>query len=1269
MSSVSSVSPLSSSPSSARSSSSAPSSTTQSAASSSASVLTSASTSASAQSAPTGSSLATDSASTSPVSSSSALSSSPPSSVSSLSSYSSSAPLQSSLSSQQQSSSSAQSAPPVSSSSSPMTLSSAVSTSIAVPPSVQLLCAVSPLNGTAFLTVFTLSCAGALVGGSNTSALITSNTFAYAQVNESTSVSLSSAQTLLPIGTFHLIALAIVPSLNASQIVQQTFATVTVTLPALTVATVGTSSNSSNSSDSAVAAAAAAVAAACVLQDCIANALSPTAIASQSVDQTLALVSSLASAAATQSAVSAICPNNATTANTNSSTGNTTLTSAAVNGSSSGSSSSSSSVSDTLLSIIASALSSSSPQNPLSVTSLATISSTLAVISDALISPTVPPTANSSSETIETIIAVTSTVIANLESAAAAAGVGGYYALVSANTSAAATNGQTLLNSIASTVSNLLATVSSSLNQTSTAPLTAAQCNVLSASTSLVDQLLAAGLDGATNSSSLAFNEAAFNASSTRLSGADETVATAANINVTVPSSALTASAGGGLDLRVVSVGSQWSTCLVNSTTASLTGSSASPIYSIDLTTANGTAVNTTNISPPLQFSFPASFTSSQAQTNANSANCQSDGQVHSLSPVCSFFDTTTQSWSSVGCSLGSVDTAGNVMCYCTHLTEFTLLYAESVYPCSTLSQSGYLGYIAVAIVYVAAGLFALTQLIKMRLYSPSWMAMMMGHTQGPPPTLLLLQHTIIGVIALCRFAAALIDFVQMSTSVAVGGVIALVPYVGSTVVFSLTVMQWMIIYYHTAAKQNVSVSIDPLLLTRLRYRLLASNATVAVLVCVIYIGIFATSNSTLQADLAALGIVVCSIFVAILALCFAVFGTLLVRSLTTDFSSRYATRLLLQALTFSAVLFSQSILQLYLVLDVSSVAANDYDMFNVAYYCLDVCGLFLVMIMFNKSVTDYTHTQLSKSSRSSQVPKSLNDPVLIPTLMLRSAKKSTSTSVNSIQMGLFTARSQSQQLTDGAAAVLSSPRPASSSHPVSRDHSDSDDSSSAITPVHVRTSSNAAPVSPQERELYNNNALRETDLMDIDEMSALNVVPVRTARLNPPAPAAVSAVRDRRSSWVMIKQTIQSVTDRLQLTNAPNTHDRSGRYNERQVAANINRDDSRTIQRSRTLAHAAHINNSDETAFNRQMTSTKSTPQTARSYQIVRTSDGSTTSRSGYPAVPTAYTSQPAPQQQQPSLDRQRTITYNAASKPNSGFATSRSPLERSVTVMRERM
>ena len=342
--------------------------------------------------------------------------------------------------------------------------------------------------------------------------------------------------------------------------------------------------------------------------------------------------------------------------------------------------------------------------------------------------------------------------------------------------------------------------------------------------------------------------------------------------------------------------------------------------------------------------------------------------------------------WSTSGCTLGGTSSDGNVMCLCTHLTEFALLYAESEYPCTTVSTSGSYGYLIVAVVYLICFVCAIAQLAHMTIWTPSWSALFFGTLTVPRPTLLLLLHTLIALITICRCAAVLIDFAAIDTSAAFGGIISLLPYVGSTVVLSLTVLQWIIIYHHAAVKQNISTVVDPSLLIRLRYRLLLSNVSIAIIVCLLYAGIFTVKNDpNIQSTLALMGVFVCTIFVAIIAICFAIYGMLLVRSLTTDFTSRNAVRLLLLAISFSVVLLSQSLIQIYQLISISSTADTTYDMENLVYYSLDVLGLFLVMIMFRKSVKDYckSHNLRNKTSvqygtRASEMKKLSSKPSMV---------------------------------------------------------------------------------------------------------------------------------------------------------------------------------------------------------------------------------------------------------------------------------------------------
>jgi hypothetical protein len=137
---------------------------------------------------------------------------------------------------------------------------------------------------------------------------------------------------------------------------------------------------------------------------------------------------------------------------------------------------------------------------------------------------------------------------------------------------------------------------------------------------------------------------------------------------------------------------------------------------------------------------------------------------------------------------------------------------------------------------------------------------------------------------------------------------------------------------------------------------LLFANSIAGIFVVAIYVAISVSPNPSTQGILAGTGVAICMAFVIIIACCFAVYGLLLVRSLTRDFSSQYATGLLSLTIAFSVVLISESILELLQLFYVGSSSLN-YDLINVTYYAVDVSGLFLVMIMFKKSVSDYRNS------------------------------------------------------------------------------------------------------------------------------------------------------------------------------------------------------------------------------------------------------------------------------------------------------------------------
>ena len=162
----------------------------------------------------------------------------------------------------------------------------------------------------------------------------------------------------------------------------------------------------------------------------------------------------------------------------------------------------------------------------------------------------------------------------------------------------------------------------------------------------------------------VSFSRASFSASTTRVSASTSAaLVTVGGLGLTIPSSAF-ASAAGYLDIQrqVYSYdGSSWAGCYVTPNTTPDTSNVTdfallpSPLALISVYTAAGSAVDISGLSTPLQFVLPFNFSDAAA-----------------LTPTCAFLDTTTNQWSTTGCS-STIITAG-VQCSCTHLTTFSVL-------------------------------------------------------------------------------------------------------------------------------------------------------------------------------------------------------------------------------------------------------------------------------------------------------------------------------------------------------------------------------------------------------------------------------------------------------------------------------------------------------------------------------------------------------------------------------------------------------------------
>jgi hypothetical protein len=158
-----------------------------------------------------------------------------------------------------------------------------------------------------------------------------------------------------------------------------------------------------------------------------------------------------------------------------------------------------------------------------------------------------------------------------------------------------------------------------------------------------------------------------------------------------------------------------------------------SPIISITVQNNNGSEVSVSNLSQPITIStiIPISITIIDLFAAATTQSC---GARRSRVPTCSWFDHSTNQWSTEGCTTTSItaatstnqmeSTSGSgsgateVSCSCNHLTEFSILARDALSGCDIVYSDEQMVYGIFAIIYAVIAVTALIQISRVIYYT-----------------------------------------------------------------------------------------------------------------------------------------------------------------------------------------------------------------------------------------------------------------------------------------------------------------------------------------------------------------------------------------------------------------------------------------------------------------------------------------------------------------------------------------------------------------------
>ncbi len=174
---------------------------------------------------------------------------------------------------------------------------------------------------------------------------------------------------------------------------------------------------------------------------------------------------------------------------------------------------------------------------------------------------------------------------------------------------------------------------------------------------------------------------------------------------------------------------------------------------------------------------------------------------------------------------------------------------------------------------------------------------------------------------------------------------------------YSIVIFAWASIYYYATN----SYGQDPF--TNVRQTFVLSNVTLSISVLLMFIlvgaDVFDLGTTSMLADIGAFIISFASIFTS---LGFIVYGYALSSSLTMDFASKYAIRILRVATICSLLFITESFITLYSIFDASGFYQN-FEILNSLYLSCDLACMATILYMF----------QTSSSSNSNNINSARN--------------------------------------------------------------------------------------------------------------------------------------------------------------------------------------------------------------------------------------------------------------------------------------------------------
>ena len=317
---------------------------------------------------------------------------------------------------------------------------------------------------------------------------------------------------------------------------------------------------------------------------------------------------------------------------------------------------------------------------------------------------------------------------------------------------------------------------------------------------------------------------------------------------------------------------------------------------------------------------------------------------------TCAFYNHSTGNFSTDGCYSNGLyyaqprlpgDQAIGLNCSCNHFTEFAVLLdiaAGQSNSCAVVHSEilGAWWWLLFVIAYLLTGLFGLFQFA--RVFVPHkctyW--------------LMTIEHWLVFFVCMLRALCCLVFYtLYKGLSTQQMSLILGLPYLLLSWIFTFVIFAWASIYHASAKGQRSSNPFEPY-----KKHFIALNSVVTLLLFAIFIFIGRSKDLDEMDRLSKVGttVMICTAYAFVGG--FAVYGSLLVRSLTKDFTSPYAKKLALVAVGLSSCFFL-SATSLLISLAEPNYHAKKSPMFEVLYYAFDWLGLVIVLLLFAKSVRD----------------------------------------------------------------------------------------------------------------------------------------------------------------------------------------------------------------------------------------------------------------------------------------------------------------------------